>query len=72
MGKQIGSIGELSFAEICKKVDEYTEYYNYHRVQERLNWMTSKEYTATLELHRMSTARGSNHLALAPRGLLRE
>lgn len=48
MKEQIGPTGHMSFAEVCQKVDEYVEYYNYHRGQERLNWMTPKEYAATL------------------------
>lgn len=48
MKEQIGQTNHMSFAEICQKVDEYVEYYNYHRGQARLNWMTPKEYAATL------------------------
>ena len=48
MKEQIGPTGRMPFAQICQKIDEYIEYYNYHRGQERLNWMTPKEYAATL------------------------
>lgn len=48
MKEQIGPTGKLTFAEVCEKVDAYIDYYNYHRGQERLNWMTPKEYAATL------------------------
>lgn len=48
MKEQIGPTKHLSFTEICQKIDEYIEYYNYHRGQKRLNWMTPKEYAASL------------------------
>ena len=48
MKEQIGPTDKLAYAEICQRVDEYVEYYNYHRGQKRLNWMTPKEYAATL------------------------
>lgn len=48
MKEQIGPTGRLAYAEICQRADEYVEYYNYHRGQERPNWMTSKEHAAAL------------------------
>ncbi|MBQ9042915.1 MAG: IS3 family transposase [Eggerthellaceae bacterium] len=48
MKEQIGPTSHMAFAEVCEKVDEYIEYYNYHRGQERLNWMTPKEYAAAM------------------------
>lgn len=48
MKEQISPTRHMTFTEICQKVDEYVEYYNYHRGQARLNWMTPKEYAATL------------------------
>ena len=48
MKEQIGPTDRMSFAEVCEKVDGYVKYYNYHRGQERLGWLTPKEYAATL------------------------
>ena len=48
MKEQIGPTSHLNFAEICQRVDEYIDYYNYHRGQERLGWMMPREYAASL------------------------
>lgn len=48
MKEQIGPTNNLTFKEICEVVDQYVEYYNYYRGQERLGWMTPKEYAASL------------------------
>lgn len=48
MKEQIGPTNNLTSKEICEVVDQYVEYYNYYRGQERLGWMTPKEYAASL------------------------
>lgn len=48
MKEQVGPTDKMTFAEVCQRVDEYVDYYNHHRGQKRLNWMTPKEYAATL------------------------
>ena len=48
MKEQMGPTGHLTYAEVCARVDDYVEYYNRHRGQERLGWKTPEEYAASL------------------------
>jgi transposase InsO family protein len=45
---QIGETKNKTHEEIVEMVKEYVHYYNYCRGQERLGWMTPKEYAAKL------------------------
>lgn len=48
MKGQIGPTAGLTHEEVSELVDEYIDYYNNERGQERLGWLTPKEYAATL------------------------
>ena len=48
MKSQIGVTDSYSFEEVCAIIDEYVDYYNNHRGQARLGWLTPKEYANKL------------------------
>ena len=48
MKRQFGPTDHLNHEEISALVDEYVDYYNNERGQERLGWLTPAEYARTL------------------------
>ena len=48
MKEQVGATADMAHGEIVGLVDEYVDYYNNERGQERLNWLAPTEYAATL------------------------
>ncbi len=46
--EQLGPTKNLNYTQIQQKINNYINYYNNHRGQQRLNWMTPTEYAATL------------------------
>ena len=48
MKEQVGATAGMTHGEIVGLVDDYVDYYNNERGQERLNWLTPTEYAATL------------------------
>lgn len=48
MKEQIGPTNRMEPDKVKQVVDNYIEYYNYHRGQKRLGWLTPMEYLAQL------------------------
>lgn len=46
--EQVGPIGNMAHSEVAALVDDYADYYNNERGQERLNWLTPTECAAML------------------------
>lgn len=48
MKEQIGPTNKMEPSAVAELVNRYIEYYNYHRGQARLGWLTPMEYSAQL------------------------
>lgn len=48
MKEQLGDTKEMTYEEVRARIDDYIDYYNWHRGQKRLGWKTPKEYAESL------------------------